>query len=371
MKRFIKNIAILLAPFMLLVAIELTLPVDYFCFRAVEALGVCTFTQYLPGPFYPWRVLDREEVGNLAAHTSFAVPHRTHWVTDRYGFRYDESTYSGNQFDVAIVGDSQIQGSGLTQSDMLDVLLSSRCHVHTYPYASYSLNDFLNDPRFKQFPPALVIYSRLESGVLSTPERRPGRFERSGVYNNRQLLEFVIMGDRVTKMAILNRASAIGRYWLKKCFRALHMSAQRQESELSSYAMLSTTGKMLHLTSEVQQPRPSDGEIEHCARILNDYKIELERRGISFIFFPIPNKSSIYYETVPWKNPPDSLARLKMATNRYGIDAVDSLPAFIAAAKSPESDVLLYQTDDTHWSRYGVMLAADLLAPKVKALMGK
>ena len=121
----------------------------------------------------------------------------------------------------------------------------------------------------------------------------------------------------------------------------------------------------------------------------------LTEHGVDFLFVPVPTKVEIFPDLAAG-TPADAEARkrapstpagalasfrgkvvnpferkLLLELGDKGIETVDLLPAFLAAAvadraRAPGASEPLYQAQDTHWSSRGLELAAKLVADRVR-----
>jgi hypothetical protein len=109
--------------------------------------------------------------------------------------------------------------------------------------------------------------------------------------------------------------------------------------------------------------------------IIVEFKKELDKQGVDFLFVPVPTKLDVY----PEKLDPDFKALSGQVVNpafrkfleslaKEGVEVVDLLPAFLQAktAAGSGSEQFLFQHQDTHWTDRGLRLAADLLTTRVK-----
>ena len=86
MKSLVRKFALLAAPFVALIAIELfVLPVDFFTFRVWEAVTI-QYVRPAEGIFYPrMHVVKDEHADRLGFRDP--NPRKVEWFTDQYGFR--------------------------------------------------------------------------------------------------------------------------------------------------------------------------------------------------------------------------------------------------------------------------------------------
>ncbi len=357
MKRFLLKSLLFLSPFLIAVGVELfVLPMDFFAFRIWEALVVKEIRSICPGRFYPRMEITKLETGgDLAHHTSFTIPKRVTWMTDRYGFRKKDS--EGMKPRLVIVGDSNILGSGLTQGEMLSEVLEERLKVPVYPYAPVgSINAFLKDLRFEEDPPQIVVLSVIERNILELAaakqaRKRPGSrvfFKWRDEFRKIRFIQVAgVFFDRLFKMNMLHYVRA----------RIRKVPGQGVRPFPSKF------GPMYFLQGEEANREVPEDRFEKAVRVLETCKSALEKRGVRFIFAPIPNKESIYYDYLPNRRRPAFLEHLARELKKRDIETIDSQKAFDEEYRG--NDTLLYFLDDTHWNAAGVRLMADLIVKAV------
>jgi hypothetical protein len=118
-------------------------------------------------------------------------------------------------------------------------------------------------------------------------------------------------------------------------------------------------GPMYFLQGEAANREVPEDRFEKAIEALEACKNVLEERGIRFIFAPIPNKESIYYEYLPNGRRPVFLEQLVRELKKREIGTIDSQKAFEDEYR--KNGTLLYFLDDTHWNEDGVRLMADLI----------
>jgi alginate O-acetyltransferase complex protein AlgJ len=351
MKKSILKVLLFSAPFLFMVGIELfVLPIDFFTFRVWEALLIRKIHSILPGHFYPcMEVTKLESSGDLAHHTSFAIPKRVKWITDRYGYRKKDA--EGMKPQVVIIGDSNIAGIGLTQEEMLSEVLEEQLKVPVYPYAPVgSINTFLKDFRFKKDSPKVVIVSIIERDILRMPfpklSSRRERFHsfyewRDKVEQTRWVQSIGVMLDRLFKMNMLNYVRAkVGNGTLR-----------------DYYHRPSKFGPMFFVQGEAANKEVPTERLHKVVETLEAYNQILRKRNIRFIFLPIPNKENIYHDFLPDPRRPVFLEQLIQELKKRNIETVDTQKAFEDEYR--KNSALLFFLDDSHWNPRGVRLAAD------------
>jgi hypothetical protein len=305
------------------------------------------------------------EEGDLAHHSKFTYKRKVKWFTDRYGYRKQNT--NRNKHEVVIIGDSNIAGSGLTQEDILSEVLEKRLKASVYPISPASLSTFLKEWRFKKYPPNIVIISSVERFIfylppvkvtsknitakLRTQIREIGYRLRNQVSGNRFIQSVGVYLDRIYKANMLQ--------YLRASLRRIGSS----DSQTIYPNMFSSKyGPVFFLQgADANKDVPKD-ELDKAVQVIKTYDEFLRRKGIRFIFLPIPEKENIYYETLQTKRPV-FLEQLICTLKNMGIETVDTQNAFEEAFRK---GVLLYHTNDTHWNENAVRIAADLLTKMIQ-----
>jgi alginate O-acetyltransferase complex protein AlgJ len=355
MKKFIFKLSLFSAPFLVALALELfVLPIDFFTFRVQEALVVRKFQNILVGKFYPSRNLIREEEGDLGHHTKYTFKRTVHWITDSHGYRKKES--GRLKYEVVMIGQSETFGASLTQKEMLSEVLEEQLHLGVYPFAPAGVNSFLKERRFNLYPPRIVIITSMERGIFLLPpaRTRPGKNwgfltsvkERiETMRENRWLQSIGVFLDRLYKMNMLQYLKAT----IKRKFS--------DRGRFGSTWVDTQYGMIFFLEGAKANGMVPEKELDRLVRTIKGYDDVFKIRGIRFIFLPIPNKETIFYESLGTRRPvflKQLVARLK----QLDVETVDTQEIFEQAF---QKGVLLYQKDDTHWNAEGVRIAADLM----------
>lgn len=361
MRKFSVKLILFLSPFLLALVVELfVLPVDFFCFRTVEALVVRKFKGILLGQFYPNMNLIKEEEGDLGHHTKYAVKRTAQWITDSYGYRKkgsDRLTY-----EVVIIGQSETFGSGLTQKEILSEVLEDRLSLGVYPLAPAGVNSFLKERRFILHPPEIVIVSSMERGIFLLPPPKISSRKKWTPYEtarntirkmraNRWIQSLGVFLDRLYKMNMLRfiRAS------VKRGF------SDREEKDLNRVD--SKFGPVLFVRRANANKDVPEEKLNQAIQTIKSYHDLFKTKGIRFIFLAIPDKETIFYESLRTSRPV-FLEQLTARLKRLGVEIVDTQQAFEEAFQ--KESVLLYQRDDTHWNGNAVRIAADLLTKVIE-----
>lgn len=318
MKKFVLKFVLFLLPFSAAIGIELfILPIDIFTFRVWEAVEVMKYRRMFPGLLYPNMEITKIEEGDLAAHTRFAVKKKVKWLTDRYGYRKQNTDLEKHK--IVIIGESNIAGSGLTQKEILSEVLENQLKVSVYPYAPApvgGISSFLKDDRFIENSADIVVFARIEREILDLSSLRPvkhnklsSEFKRQ-IQQNRMIQSFSIQLDRLSKMVMLHY------------FRASLRRGISGPGYLGTEPISSPYGPIFFIQGGGANEDVPKEKMDKAIQIIKSYSDAVKRRGIRFIFLPIPNKENIFYEYLHTKRPV-FLERLISELRGLGVETID------------------------------------------------
>ena len=370
MKKYLLKVALFFSPFALAIGIELfVLPIDFFTFRVWEAVAVKRNTLILRGPFYPKMELTKIEEGDLLHHTKFTYKRKAKWITDRYGFRKEDSGRS--RYDIVVIGDSNIAGCGSSQEDMLSEVLEDRLGLSVYSLAPASIQSVLYDKRFLDHPPHIVVVSsveRLVHDLLPLPKksrRRPDHPPSPGIAGLKERV-WGITQQLENHPWIQTVAVLLDRFDKKIMLEYVRASLRRmffpEVQGIPEGAVPSSHGVVIFFQGAAANKQVPKEKLERVVDILKTYDEVLKERGIRFIFLPIPEKENIYHEYLHTERPV-FLEHLISELKKEGIEVVDTQKAFEEAF---QKGVLLYYPNDTHWNGNGQKIAADLLEALIR-----
>jgi alginate O-acetyltransferase complex protein AlgJ len=354
MKRLLARLLVLCVPWALLVALDLSLPADAFTFRTWEAVAVSYRLYYLaglgplrmpmisalPGPFVPALNYNKVEEGDLGHHTIYAVRRPAVWTTDDFGFRIRPGI---TRPQVVIVGDSEVVGTGLSQEDTLAEVLLREYGISAYPFAPATLADFLADARLSASPPRYLILEGIERNVVEEL--------------------------RSVQLSATPPPRAIAATWL----RSLEIALNRvQRLNMVAYFQTLINGRraplarrnVLFLRGEENPPSSAPDDVEAVVRTLDSYAEVLGKRGVQLAILIVPDKENTYADLLP--NAPDRrlISLLRTALQGSRVTWLELERDFAAARRAGRDP---HQLDDTHWSAYGVRLAARNIAAWIGA----
>jgi len=343
MRKFLLQIFIFLTPFILFLILEALMPPTFFTFRVWEALSF-RFSAYSGSPFYLNQKTTTNSVGDLCHHTSKAVQKKEYWTTDKLGYRNDEYI---DQADVLFIGDSFIAGSSLNQdetiSNQLKYKLNNTRKIYNLAPSTFSQFEYyLKTGVIKK--PKVVIFSIVERNVpppIYAIKDNPLRAEIVNILKYGQMNMYV---DRALKLYSL--------HWLQARINGLNGIGIQAVGDSTMYFK---EGKL-----QKHSKRDLDTEIS----VIKSYKDYCDSNGILFIFMPMPDKETVYYELVPFKKQPNYLLLLDSLLHIHNIATINTLRIYNDYRKKNRN--LLYHTDDTHWNVNATKLMATEIAKQIK-----
>lgn len=355
-KRLLLKLQVFLLPFLAWVLIDaFVLPPNFFTFRSWEALSVKRFSPLLTGPFYPNQSIEAVEMGELAPHTDFAVPRKATWITDRYGYR---NRPSNQKPEVVILGDSFTAGIKLDQNELLSEQLAQKLGVPVYALApalaGYAHIDiFLATDRFIKSPPRVVILQIVERHVLEPTPVTTDAIERlRGIYHN---------STRLSAAPLEQAAITADRVYKHNWY---HWIVSGMDQLIAPAKPKIYGGEAFFLGEEAKKDA-EDEKIEQTVRILKGYRDTLHSLGADFIFMPVPDKETTYYDLLPSRKKPIVLKKLLGRLTREGVQVIELEPSFDLAYRNGRK---LYPVDDNHWNPLGVQIAVEKLASTIAQL---
>jgi len=358
MNNYIKKYALFFLPFVIALFLEIFfLPVDFFTFRAWEALNVKESLGILNGPFFPDRVLTKTETrGELKGHSACATEKKdVLWMTDKYGYR--KANVPVKKFPVVVIGDSNIAGAGLTQDDMFSEVLERKLHTPVYPIASRSVRHIFNHGLIRQSPPDVIILANIERNLSGIRYKLPKNacFEKLSGCNkimldvqlNESLQSAAVVVNRILKSNML--------HYVRARINQYHFPGSGEDRNAEC--------PILFLQGSAANREVPDEIIDATAKTIKQYSDFFTSQNIRFIFLPIPNKENIYYRYLGTSKPAflESLIRKLRSLN---VEVIDTQKAFDEA--SSKANVMLYDKDETHWNKAGVAIAAGLTADYIR-----
>lgn len=334
--------------------------IDLFTFRNWESLLWMSPFKSTIGPFYPNAVNCRDEEGDLGRNTKFSSKkNNISWVTDKNGFRND-AIQNGN-YDVVIVGDSNVVGSGTSQEYMLTNQVFKMSGQQIFSYSSMRIDSKLFDNLSKLgIRPKLIIYEMTEHSIPTIA---------SANFNEINVSKIDIKSKIFSNQYIIKICVILDRFWKKEPINYIKSRINCFFNNFNLPVVVGHNG-FLFYENNLSNHGKSDKEISISADAISDINRKLNERDVKFIFMPIPNKETVYFNFIPSnrRNNVDLqyLNKLKEELTNRNVINVDTYSYFNRAALH---DAELFFKDDTHLDKNGVRLTAQLLLDKINIVL--
>lgn len=333
MKQYLKKLTVfLIVPVIMLLLCDTLIPVTALVYRPWEAVVFSKFPSN--SPFYPNTTIYMNSVGDLCHHSPNSNFKDEYWKTDELGFRNDKYIKDA---DVLIIGDSYIAGSGLTQENTITNQLNKLdCNLKVYNMAPSSISQF--DKLLQKgmiIKPKYLIYSIVERDV-------PCKINQYTNSAKNIIVELFPYKDIIAN---------IDQYFK---FYSLNWIKARLTNTTGVGIKGVENSNMYFFQGANQKHEAMD--LANTVNAIVDYKKYCDSLGISFIFLPMPDKESVYYEYVPFDVQPDYLFKLDSLLKIEGVSTINTLKIYNDYRKIYKN--LLYHLDDTHWNSNAVELVS-------------
>lgn len=344
---FLKRLlTFILLPISILWIVEVfCLPINYFTHRNWEALLLHSKIP-LYGPFCPNVKIKSIEVGDLAYNSEFAIAKNVIWKTDELGFR-NESVMK--KPDILVIGDSFIAGSSLSQeqtfTSQLNKEYDSKFKIYNFAPSSFSYWVRLMEQGTIKKPKYLIfsIVERHIPDVFVPNKNNYGSYRERAKYEIREIGLAPVV-ERLTRFYSLQWMTA----------RIRNSKGNGFQSEINK--------KMFFLQGKSIEGGNRD-DINKTVEAIVSYKKYCDSIGVKFLFLPMPNKETVYYDLVPLSHQPNFLLRVDTLLKQKRVSAVNTLLIY---NKSRSLNKFLYQLDDTHWNSYAVNVVVKAVKEKIK-----
>lgn len=326
LKKIILKSVLLIAPFVSFMAIEVfVLPLDFFSFRAWEALIAHEYV-FFPGNFYPnqrlvsWSAGDHDPRGPRTRLIDF--------YTDKHGYRNRPRTVEPERYKIVLVGDSLIAGSHLKQHETIAEVLEEKCNCNTYSYAGGGTQDLLkimSDPRFME------------------PKRRPRYVvweSRKGDMYNMKTRYPIIENIELDRAAEKNPS-----YW--------RFAWDRFQKHMALHSLQARLRLTMVASDRPAVNPPVEEIIDNTRKAVHSYNKFFADRGIQLIYFVMPSEDR-------------NFDKLFVELDESGIPTISYLPEpGLPHGYEPAN---YYFKEDGHWRPESVEQAADKIMQKIRAL---
>jgi alginate O-acetyltransferase complex protein AlgJ len=331
MKKFILKTIFFLLP-LSFIFVETLLPLNIFTYRPWEAL-IYKSKRGLAFPFYPNQSLVMNSVGDLCHHSKKEIIKYENWTTDKLGYRNDTFIKKAN---VLLIGDSFITGCSLSQDSTITSQLQKKEKCLVYNMAPANFNEFIALINHQIIDkPNLIVFGIVERSVPTPLSSINIEYYVSNV--NR----ISILKDRISRLYLINYLNS----------RISKQKGNGIKGKASEMYFLSGKDQYYHYD-----------KINEIAETIVQYKNYCDSIGVNFIFLPLPNKETVYYENVPFDDQPNFILKLDSILNKKGVITINTQKIFNAE----RDNNLLYHLDDTHWNSNGVNIVVNELIEKAR-----
>lgn len=358
-KKFFTKVFIFLIPFFIMSAVELSLPVNYFSHRFWESINVYNRAGriLLPGPFYPNMKVSMVETGDLGVHTPYEVNKNVEWITNKNGYRTALSP--DDHYDVVLVGDSLAVGSGLDQKDTAAEVLSRGLGKNVYGMGGILMTELLHSGYLEKDKPKTIVLIQMERD-LTDVSNFSVNYKHNIISYSHDLVQKFINYFHLEK---LNSAFILLDRFLKQNMYH-YFKANTQYFFESKPVIKYDASSMLFYQGDIANKEVPKKDFDLTVSKIVEVDRALKAKGIQFIFVPVPNKETVYWDVLPNKTKPHFIPDLVKALNEKGVIAINTQDQFLKA--TIKENKVLYHTDDTHWNKYGVLETMKLVAQLIK-----
>ena len=360
MKTLITKLLIFFAGLCLFGVALAFVPVSYFSFRNWEGMSWKTdFDGFILGKFYPNRSVVRDEDGDLGHNSGYnQVKKNVEWKVDKFGFRNDSSVSTDPR--IIVVGDSNSVGSGTTQNLIFSRQLHDLTGSNVFNYSPMKIEKgFFPDIDRMWLKPKVVVYEVIERDIPTL-----GRVTFAGYNNSKPSLK--CRAIMVLNRVLPNVLVAYDRFLKKEPINWLTGKIDSRFGKFNLPVIIGDKGFLFYKNSFINGDI-DDAKLKAIGDAIQSVSDSCRKKGIKFVFVPVPNKETIYKEFLPANMLPVKnemfLARLGQELASRKIACVDTLSVFKNAVASGQS---LYFPDDTHWNSTGIALAAGLVADELR-----
>lgn len=309
------------------------LPYNLITHRVIENIRAKK-RDFFPSTFYPNKSITMDEVGDLGYHTKYSVVRKNiTWKTDKFGFRNTQFVHNP---EVVFIGQSFVFGGTLNQNEVISYKVENYSGYSTYNLAPSTFNQFIHHlSNHIILRPKILVYCSVERIIPKVPKLKEISSTLDAVEYNPSALVLLSFLDEIYKSNYHNYLVSL-------------------ISGSKGHGIKSPTSNMLFLYGKNVEKMADYKNPDRQAKIIKSYSDKCDSLGIRFIFVPIPNKETTYYELVPLIKQPNYLADLYEELQKIGVESINIFELFNKQKKSK----LLYNLDDTHWNSTGADITA-------------
>lgn len=350
MKRLIIKLLFFVLPILGWLIIEGFLPPNTYTYRPWEALKFQTVFS-IRKFFHPNTTVQMKSSGELCHHTKFSTYKDELWKTDKLGNRNDAFIEDP---DILIIGDSFVAGILITQdstiTNQLQNIMGESYSVYNFIPAFLTKFEYYLKNNLIQ-KPDLIIFSCGEKFVpwpvveYVKPDPNSIKFRvKMALMSNSKFSNFCIYLDKVIRTYSINWAKA------------------RLANKRGTGVPGIEGSNMFFLNGKDQIYDKED--LKRTKEIILSYKKYCDSLDIDFLFLPMPNKETVYYDFVPFEKQPDYLLELDTFLVQNNVQTINTLKLYNDYRKA--NDKLLYHLDDTHWNSTAIRIVAKEIARKIQ-----
>ncbi|PZU81442.1 MAG: hypothetical protein DI529_15615 [Chryseobacterium sp.] len=342
MKKFILRTLLFLSPFLIIEIAQGFLPIYTFTNRFYEASLYKSSIIPHNFPLYANQKGETTGYGDLRFNTKYEVAKKEDFITDELGFR-------NNKFikhpDILIIGDSFTMGATNGQSQTLANQIMEQSNQKYSVYAMSPVDFSILDKMLKLNiieKPKYIIYQRVERGEIPKLEYFQNSFSDKLRYEYNNL--WTIGNTNV---------------FLDKVFRAYVNNYAKARITNSKGAGTQSKIEENMFFYDPKHINPSEEWMNLNVKSLESYKRYSDSIGSQFIYLPMPNKETVYFEKIPVEKQPDYLFRIGNTLKQKNINYYPTIEFYNNFRK--KDNRLLYHSDDSHWNG----LASELIAVEI------
>lgn len=338
--------------FTLLFISETLVPNHWVTFRSWEAFKTNSST--FIGPFFPNQYTIRTEYGGSSHHTKYTIKKENiEWYTDELGFRNKEFIKNP---DIVFIGASNINGTAATQDSILSSRVADLTGYTTYSIAPGHFSKFVQmvDAGIIE-KPKILVYGCIERML---PKFKKPKKSLPPIYGNENSIEKIVRKNipDAFKIAYLKIEKRNTKNFVKARIAGSKGLAIRSKID----------ERMTFVQGRKSNIKLDDKKLNRNANVIKAYDNYCKKNGIEFIFFPIPNKETVYYNLVPFQRQPKYLNQLTTKLREKNVTVINTLKLYNQAKNKGQ---LLYHYDDSHWNENGINIVAEEVARLAKSRM--
>ena len=342
MKKFITRTLLFLSPFLLIYTLQGFQPIDAYTHKFYESPLYKSSIIPHNYPIYANQKGNLTGYGELCYKTKYQIPKDESYITDELGFRNDKFIENP---DILIIGDSYTMGAALNQSQLLANQIMKNSGYKYSVYGMAPVDFSLLDKLLKMnviIKPKYIIYERVERGDIPKFDY----FENS--FSNRLKYKY----NNLWNVGNAN-------VFLDKIFRAYVNNYAK--ANLKKVKMVGTQSKVDEklFFYDPNHLNPSDQWMNMNINSLVSYKKYCDSIGSKFIYLPMPNKETVYFDKIPIEKQPDYLFKLGHILKQKNIPYYPTIEFYNHFRKMDRR--MLYNYEDYHWNA----LASELISKEI------